>query len=50
MRDSFFEDVVEAERLLEEVRSWSEEEVQELPRFYRDRAREFRQLMQQGEE
>jgi len=40
----------EAEKLLEEVQSWNEEEVEELPRFYRERAREFRRLMQSGEE
>jgi len=40
----------EAEELLEEVQSWSEEEVEELPRFYREKAREYRQLANSGEE
>ncbi|MXR52397.1 hypothetical protein GRX03_12380 [Halovenus sp. WSH3] len=33
----------EAEELLEEVESWSEEEVEELPKFYREKAREYRE-------
>jgi hypothetical protein len=40
----------EAEELLEEVGSWSEEEVDELPKFYREKAREFRGLVNSGEE
>jgi hypothetical protein len=34
----------EAEQLLEELESWSEEEIKELPRFYSEKAREYRQL------
>lgn len=40
----------EAEELLEEVDSWTEEEVEELPKFYREKAREFRGLVNSGEE
>lgn len=43
-------EVFEAEELLREVRSWSEEEIEALPRFYREKAREFRQLAKHGEE
>lgn len=50
MSESFFELVGEAEKLLEKVESWSEEEIEELSLFYRRRAREYRGLMQQGEE
>ena len=44
------DELSEAEELLNEVCSWSEAEVEELPKLYRERAREFRRLMQQGEE
>lgn len=37
-------DLHEAEQLLEAVQSWTEDEVEELPRFYREKAREYRQL------
>ncbi|WP_258560458.1 hypothetical protein [Halorhabdus salina] len=42
--------MAEAEELLEEVESWTEEEVEELPKLYREKAREYRGLLQQGEE
>lgn len=42
-------DVFEAEELLEEVQSWSEDEVEELPRFYRERARTYRRLLKSGD-
>jgi hypothetical protein len=42
-------DLAEAEDLLEHVRSWSEEEVNELPKLYRKKAREYRELSHQGE-
>ena len=35
-------DLFEAEELLEEVRSWSDDEVEALPRFYREKAEEYR--------
>ena len=42
-------EVFEAEELLEEVSSWSDEEI-ELPRLYREKAREYRSdYTQQGE-
>jgi hypothetical protein len=34
-------ELAEAEKLLAELCSWSEEEIQELPRFYREKAREL---------
>jgi hypothetical protein len=43
-------EVFEAENLLEEVDSWSDEEIEELPKFYREKAREFRGLTNSGEE
>jgi len=39
----------EAERLLSEISSWNEEEVEELPELYRKKAEEFRTLMNRGE-
>lgn len=45
-----WEEVSEAEDLLEEVGSWSEEEIEELPKFYREKAREYQGLLQRGEE
>jgi hypothetical protein len=44
------EQLHEAEQLLRKVSSWSEEEVGELPLFYRRKAKEFRSLLQPGEE
>lgn len=44
-------EMFEAEELLEEVRSWSEEEIEELPKLYREKAREYRsQESQPGQE
>jgi hypothetical protein len=43
-------EVFEAEELLEKVESWSEEEIKELPELYRRKAREFRRLVNSGEE
>ena len=40
----------EAEKLLKEIESWSEEEIESLPRLYREKAREYQGLVQQGEE
>lgn len=40
----------EAEELLKELRSWSDEEVERLPKFYREKAREYRELANSGEE
>jgi len=42
-------EVFEAEELLEELESWSEEDIEELPRLYREKAREYRRLTQQGD-
>lgn len=42
--------LAEAEELLKEVVAWTEEEVERLPRFYRDKAREYRKLANRGEE
>ena len=43
-------EVFEAEELLEELGSWSDEEIEELPRLYREKAREYQGLVQRGEE
>ncbi len=50
MRRVLSERLAEAENLLQEVDSWSEEEIEELPKFYREKAREYQGLLQQGEE
>jgi hypothetical protein len=42
--------MAEAEKLLKEVRSWGEEELEELPLFYREKAREYRDLPNQGQQ
>lgn len=42
-------DVFEAEELLEEAQSWSEEEVEQLPKFYREKARAYRRLPNSGD-
>jgi hypothetical protein len=42
--------LAEAEKLLEEVESWSEEEIQGLPKLYRERAREYQGLLTRGED
>jgi hypothetical protein len=42
--------VFEAEDLLQEVASWTDEEIEQLPKFYREKAREYRRLAKRGEE
>jgi len=42
-------EIAEAEELLNELRSWNDEDVEELPKLYREKAREFRQLTQQAQ-
>lgn len=42
-------DIAKAEELLEEVLSWSEEDVERLPKFYREKARKYRQQAKGGE-
>jgi hypothetical protein len=39
----------EAEELLAEIASWTDDEIEALPQFYREKAREYRRLMNQGE-
>lgn len=41
--------LAEAEALLEEVASWPEDEVNSLPRFYREAAERYRELLNQGD-
>ena len=43
-------DLHEAEQLLQELHSWTDEEIEELPKFYREKAREYRRLTNIGEE
>lgn len=43
-------DLYEAEALLEEVAAWSEDEIDQLPLLYREKAREYRRLVNGGEE
>ncbi|WP_254762246.1 hypothetical protein [Natrinema marinum] len=42
-------ELAEAEELLEEISSWSEDEVKSLPRFYREAAEQYRELLNQGD-
>jgi hypothetical protein len=42
-------DLHEAEELLEEVSSWSEEQIEALPQWYREAARRYRRLAKDGE-
>jgi len=46
---SLFKRCSEAEELLKEVESWSEEEIKELPKLYREKAREYRRLTNPGD-
>lgn len=41
-------ELAEAEDLLAEVCSWTDAEVDTLPRFYREKAREYRRLANSG--
>jgi hypothetical protein len=50
MDDTLSAALAEAEELLEEVCSWSESELDELPKLYQEKAREFRRLKQRGME
>ena len=47
---ALIEKMAEAEDLLEEVSSWSEEEVRELSKLYREKAREYRRLKNSGDQ
>ena len=42
-------ELYEAEELLEEVVSWSDDRIKRLPRLYREKAREYRRLANSGE-
>ncbi|MFC5133731.1 MULTISPECIES: hypothetical protein [Haloferacaceae] len=42
-------DVEEAQQLLEHIQSWSDEEVEQLPKFYREKAERYRELANKGE-
>jgi len=50
MAQSRSKQLLEAEELLEEVASWSEDEIEQLPLLYREKAREYRRLMNSGED
>ena len=41
-------ELAEAEELLAALNSWSEAEIDALPRFYREKAQEYRQLTNRG--
>jgi len=43
-------EICEAEQLLQQVDSWSEEEVESLPKLYRKKAKEYQGLTQDGQE
>lgn len=42
-------ELYEAEKLLEEVASWQEEQIEQLPKLYREKAREYRQQVKDGD-
>ena len=44
------DELLEAEELLGEVASWSEDEIEQLPLLYRKKAREYRRLVNSGED
>lgn len=41
--------LAEADELLTEVASWSDNEIQTLPKFYRERAHRYQQLRNSGD-
>ena len=41
--------MLEAEELLEELESWSEEEIEQLPKLYQKKARMYRGLLKRGD-
>ena len=43
-------ELAEAEELLDELKSWSEADIEELPKLYREKAWEYRQLLNSGDE
>jgi len=45
MDEDAYSEILEAEELLEAVDSWSEEEIEELPKLYREKAREFQRVL-----
>lgn len=42
MKESLSSRLAEAEELLQTVNSWTEEQVEELPKLYQEKAREYR--------
>jgi hypothetical protein len=42
-------EILEAEKLLAEISSWSDDEIEELPKFYREKAKEYRRLTNSSE-
>lgn len=42
-------ELYEAEELLAEVASWPDEQIERLPQFYREKAREYRRLTNGGD-
>ena len=45
MNDVAYSEILEAEELLEELESWSKEEIEELPKLYREKTREFQRVL-----
>jgi len=45
-----FSRLAEAEELLTEVQSWSESDLEELPKLYREKAKQYQRLLQHGDE
>jgi len=40
----------EADKLLKKVQNWTDNEIEQLPQFYKEKAKEYRSLLQPGEE
>jgi len=49
MKRRLSKELLEAEELLEELESWSEEEVEELPKLYQKKVRMYRGLLKDGD-
>lgn len=49
MTDGPLHELAEADQLLSEVASWSDEELQALSKFYREHARRYQELLKQGD-
>ena len=49
MKRRLSKEFLEAEELLEELESWSDDEIEELPKLYQKKARMYRDLLKDGD-